>query len=93
MPSRRLPIRNEGRYIALRNAKTKANNTPGQTVIQATTLAKLDIAFPELQGLLQDSQVALVGTDRADGYCGRLVRIQQAVVFPSNSASERCHCP
>ena len=60
MPSRRLPRRNKGRFNALRNAKTKADNTPGQTVIQAATLAKLNIAVPELQGLLQDSHAALV---------------------------------
>ena len=52
MPSRRLPNSNESRYTALRNAKTKADNTPGQTVIQAATLAKLNIAVPEFQGLL-----------------------------------------
>ncbi len=71
MPSRRLPIRNESRYIALRKAKTKADNTPGQTVIQAATLAKLGIAVPELQGLLQNSQVALAAqtglTDTVEG--------------------------
>ena len=71
MPSRRLPIRNESRYIALLNAKTKADNTPGQTVIQAATLAKLGIAVPELQGLLQNSQVALAAqtglTDTVEG--------------------------
>ena len=99
MPVRRLPRTNEERYNALRNAKTKADNTTGQTVIQAATLAKLNIAVPELQGLLQDSHVALSAqtglTDTVEGlfasgrlwYSHIIQHLNNAIAreqFPSN---------
>jgi hypothetical protein len=59
MPSRQLPRTEEGRYNALRNAKTKAANTPGQTVIQAATLTQVDDAETELKALIQNSNIKL----------------------------------
>lgn len=59
MPARHLPQTTESRYNALRNAKTKKDNTPGQTVIQAATVIRLDLAEAELKGLIQASNNAL----------------------------------
>jgi hypothetical protein len=59
MPSRKLPRTAEGRYNAFRNARTKKNNTPGQTVIQTATVTRLDLAEPQLKGLIQARNNAL----------------------------------
>lgn len=67
MPTRQLPRTTASRNNALHNAKTKKDNTPGQTVIQAATVTRLDLAEPELKGLIQDSNNALQAqTDATD---------------------------
>lgn len=65
MPTRKLPRTTEGRNNALRNAKTKKDNTPGQTVIQPPTVARLDLAEPELKALILASNTALEGQTNA----------------------------
>ncbi len=67
MPSRHLPQTTEQRYNALRNARTKKDNTPGQTVIQAATVVRLDAAETQLKGLIQTSNNALQAQTSATG--------------------------
>ena len=72
MPTRKLPRTTESRYNALRNAKTKKDNTPGQTVIQAATVLRLDAAELELKGLIQARNNALQAqTDATDAVVPR----------------------
>jgi hypothetical protein len=58
MPRRQLPYTTPSRYNALRNAKTKKDNTPGQTVIQPATVLKLDAAEPQLKALILAANLA-----------------------------------
>jgi hypothetical protein len=67
MPTRHKPRTTEGRNNALRNAKTKKDNTPGQTVIQAATVTRLDLAEPELKALILASNTALQTQTDATG--------------------------
>ncbi len=59
MPARRLPQSDEARYSALRNGKFKVDNTPGQTVVQAATVIRLNTKEPELKGFINTRNAAL----------------------------------